>query len=225
LERRTARGGKDSIDHAPGAHDDLANCVAGSLLLAMAKSPGLWEQQALLVDGGPVRKPRCCDVVFAVLMAGHQGEAAVVYFALTVTGQAPLAIILDWGIAQLAPVLFKDVFATLAAFGKAVPPRFGERLFASRLLAEEMSRLGYPAFEVDDMATKDDELLSLAAATHIGLGRVKITADALASAEHNPLGGILDAAASNKEGDPLRTAVLVGIGLSFDIGRSLGLAA
>jgi hypothetical protein len=29
LERRTARGGKDSIDHAPGGHDDLANAVAG----------------------------------------------------------------------------------------------------------------------------------------------------------------------------------------------------
>ena len=26
LERRTARGGRDSIDHAPGAHDDIANC-------------------------------------------------------------------------------------------------------------------------------------------------------------------------------------------------------
>ena len=29
LERRTARGGRDSIDHAPGAHDDVANSVAG----------------------------------------------------------------------------------------------------------------------------------------------------------------------------------------------------
>ncbi len=29
LERRTARGGKDSIDHPPGAHDDIANAVAG----------------------------------------------------------------------------------------------------------------------------------------------------------------------------------------------------
>ena len=29
LERRTARSGRDSIDHAPGAHDDLANAVAG----------------------------------------------------------------------------------------------------------------------------------------------------------------------------------------------------
>jgi hypothetical protein len=29
LERRTARSGKDSIDHAPGQHDDLINSVAG----------------------------------------------------------------------------------------------------------------------------------------------------------------------------------------------------
>jgi hypothetical protein len=31
LERKTARGGRDSIDHAPGAHDDLANAAAGAL--------------------------------------------------------------------------------------------------------------------------------------------------------------------------------------------------
>jgi hypothetical protein len=29
LERRTSRGGKDTIDHSPGAHDDIANVVAG----------------------------------------------------------------------------------------------------------------------------------------------------------------------------------------------------
>jgi len=29
LERRTARGGRDSIDHAPGMHDDIANAIAG----------------------------------------------------------------------------------------------------------------------------------------------------------------------------------------------------
>jgi hypothetical protein len=34
LERRTARGGRDSIDHGPKAHDDLANAAAGALLLA-----------------------------------------------------------------------------------------------------------------------------------------------------------------------------------------------
>jgi hypothetical protein len=34
LERRTSRSGKDTIDHAPGARDDLANAAAGALLLA-----------------------------------------------------------------------------------------------------------------------------------------------------------------------------------------------
>jgi hypothetical protein len=29
LERRTARSGRDSIDHPTGAHDDVANAVAG----------------------------------------------------------------------------------------------------------------------------------------------------------------------------------------------------
>jgi hypothetical protein len=36
LERRTSRGGRDSIDHAPNAHDDVANAVGGSLMLASA---------------------------------------------------------------------------------------------------------------------------------------------------------------------------------------------
>jgi hypothetical protein len=36
LERRTARSGRDSIDHGPGSHDDLANCVAGSADLIAA---------------------------------------------------------------------------------------------------------------------------------------------------------------------------------------------
>jgi hypothetical protein len=30
LERRTSRAGKDSIDHGPGTHDDLANVLAGA---------------------------------------------------------------------------------------------------------------------------------------------------------------------------------------------------
>jgi hypothetical protein len=36
LERRTARGGRESIDHPPcaGQHDDIANAAAGALVLA-----------------------------------------------------------------------------------------------------------------------------------------------------------------------------------------------
>jgi hypothetical protein len=34
LERRTSRAGKDTIDHVPGGHDDIANCVAGAAVIA-----------------------------------------------------------------------------------------------------------------------------------------------------------------------------------------------
>ncbi|MBZ0114142.1 MAG: hypothetical protein K8J08_16895, partial [Thermoanaerobaculia bacterium] len=38
LERRTTRGsGRESIDHAPGSHDDVINAAAGALLLASKK--------------------------------------------------------------------------------------------------------------------------------------------------------------------------------------------
>ena len=41
LERRTARGGKDSIDHQPNAHDDLINAAAGALVRCIGgREPG-----------------------------------------------------------------------------------------------------------------------------------------------------------------------------------------
>jgi hypothetical protein len=44
LERRTARGGRDSIDHGRGGHDDIANAVAGALHLAATK-PASWGRE------------------------------------------------------------------------------------------------------------------------------------------------------------------------------------
>jgi hypothetical protein len=37
LERRTSRSGKDSVDHAQGGRDDLANAVAGAIVYAVAR--------------------------------------------------------------------------------------------------------------------------------------------------------------------------------------------
>jgi hypothetical protein len=48
LERRTARGGRDSIDHPPGGHDDLANCVAG---LAATAARGSYDASLEWVRG------------------------------------------------------------------------------------------------------------------------------------------------------------------------------
>jgi hypothetical protein len=38
LERRVARSGRDSIDHPPSGHDDLANAASGALVLAAGSS-------------------------------------------------------------------------------------------------------------------------------------------------------------------------------------------
>jgi hypothetical protein len=49
LERRTARGGKDSIDHPPGgAHDDIANSVCAAVLLAIGGRPPMIISNVLL---------------------------------------------------------------------------------------------------------------------------------------------------------------------------------
>ena len=45
LERRTARSGRDTVDHTPGGHDDLANVVAGVLVgLDLDRRPALVRQ-------------------------------------------------------------------------------------------------------------------------------------------------------------------------------------
>jgi hypothetical protein len=57
LERRTARGGRDSIDHSPGAHDDIANAVAGALVLAAGETDAvtLYRKFGEYLSDPPVR--------------------------------------------------------------------------------------------------------------------------------------------------------------------------
>jgi transposase-like protein len=43
LERRTAWGGRDSIDHGPGGHDDVANAVAGAVAALAHQGGGLYQ--------------------------------------------------------------------------------------------------------------------------------------------------------------------------------------
>lgn len=70
LERRTARGGRDTIDHAPGSHDDIANAAAGALVLAqVAAQRRLVTLHSTQADfGGPssILVPSCGPVRTAV---------------------------------------------------------------------------------------------------------------------------------------------------------------
>lgn len=47
LERRAGRSGKDVIDHPPGAHDDLANAVAGAVVMVGTNAGRFWATDDL----------------------------------------------------------------------------------------------------------------------------------------------------------------------------------
>jgi hypothetical protein len=51
LERRTSRAGRDAIDHPRGARDDLANAVAGAIVMAQS-APSI-----AVVKRGPINYP------------------------------------------------------------------------------------------------------------------------------------------------------------------------
>jgi hypothetical protein len=70
LERRTARGGRDSIDHAPGGHDDRANVIAGLVSTKAASSYDLEKFMCGQVDEPKhTRSPRR-PVIEALRAAG-----------------------------------------------------------------------------------------------------------------------------------------------------------
>lgn len=50
LERRTSRAGRDSIDHAPGGHDDLANVCAG-VITQLVGGIGSYDETGAWVGG------------------------------------------------------------------------------------------------------------------------------------------------------------------------------
>ena len=77
LERRTSRQGKDSIDHSPGGHDDLANVCAGVLVgLDLYRRPALVRASNMLVASAALPIPEICKYVVAVLAVDKSGAAS-----------------------------------------------------------------------------------------------------------------------------------------------------
>ena len=213
LERRAARGGRDSIDHAPGAHEDIANAVAGALVLAHDNSTSLWRREALF----PVPMPSRADLIYAVLIANKAGHAGVAYFAASRLRSA--ICLTDCDLQPISPTLLHGVVARLSELG-TVCSASRRVLFTTSELAEEMERLGCRA-EIIDRIVKD-EMLNVSAAIHVSTGRVQVCEDVLS--KKYPL-SFLQGTALRDDGDPLLMAFLVGIALALDTGRSLGRAA
>src|SRR6202044_1603288 len=113
LGRRTARGGRDSIDHAPGAHDDLANAVCGVLVNLIAdRRPALVKPADMaapshLEGWSP---PLKAQYVLALIVVGENGNAAVVYGAQDQA--APNALfICDFDVGPMSAGAFASIAA------------------------------------------------------------------------------------------------------------------
>ena len=217
LERRVIRGGRESIDHAPGAHDDLANATAGALLLALSGGRALWQPESFLVHGLPVPMPPRAAMAYAVLVANER-DAAACYFARgRILGNE--LIMLDADLMLLTPEVFAITVARLRDLGNRLGVLVAV-VFSTGPLAREFARIGVQAEVIDALVVTDElPLLGLAAAGFILAGQVKLTSEALAKSEHLP-GGILNATAPLDQ-DPLRIAALAGIAIGLDQHRSL----
>ena len=79
LERRTARSGRDTVDHTPGGQDDLANVVEGVLVgLDLDRRPALVKQSDMLDAGRPIKIPDVVSTFVATLCVDMAGMCASV---------------------------------------------------------------------------------------------------------------------------------------------------
>jgi hypothetical protein len=210
LERNVTRTGREQINPPPGAMDDLANAVAGALVLALVAVPSLWAADAFLVGDAPAALPRECMLLFAVIVADKHGRCGIAYF-LPQLGRSLL--VLDWGQAEyLTPAVLTKIPERLSKFSAAVHVH-AWFIYTTKALEQEFRSLGIGNVEAADaVISEDDGLLRLAVAKHVIANKVKVVRRV-----NSQLTSLLEM----REENPLTTSLMVGIVLALDPGRTL----
>jgi hypothetical protein len=212
LERRTARGGRDSIDHPPGSRDDIANSVSGSLvLLALDDRRALIRQADLLVNSAALPVPTHCKYLFATLVVDKLGMCAVVYAAQMFTG--PALLILDYDVQPLSGDLLSAINVRVREFAGLCRAR-GYCVMLPEALYRHAQAMALPAEPIPAHIKPEDLLLS--AASFVASGLVKLAEPAFAKMSTSPFGGALDFRAGADVDDPLRASTILAICLSLD---------
>jgi hypothetical protein len=219
LERRTARSGKDSIDHPPGAHDDIANAAAIGLVLASTSAaPALWHRRDLFVGEQPAEWGAIrCNQIFATAAVDDRGIVIVYWASGSEYWLGPRTLLIDFHHARLTPTLFGEVAARLQGFADRIAaiwrhPVVAGIIFTTSSLKPHAEAAGLLA-EDGDFLLRSREGLLLTAAGQIGLGNVKITDIAAETAMTLPLPlvEIRAGAPSSAAGD----AALLGIAVTL----------
>ncbi|HEY8033222.1 MAG TPA: hypothetical protein VIF02_12815 [Methylocella sp.] len=209
LERRTARSGRDTVDHTPGGHDDLANVVAGALVgLDLDRRPALVMQSDMLDAGRPVKVPDVGSIFMATMCLDMAGMCAAVRAVKTFDGQL---VILDF---EREP-LHCSTLNGLTNFAQfACSCRNGILAIVPEGFAAGGSFNGCRAIEIIDGRLPELQLLS--AAWMIDRGLVKLGPLAHEKAQCLPFGAALDFRAGENIEDPLRCAIMTTIAVAFE---------
>jgi hypothetical protein len=225
LERQVTRAGHDSIDHAPGARDDIANALAGAAQLAHTALPSLWPSESFLDNGraAELPPPKRVLCLFAVIVAtADASQVGVAYFQGAYSPGGGLLYLVDALIAppgaatlQAVHARFNEIFEQAPTCNVHGQQIFGNvpEVYCQKIIGDQLDvMLGRPVNTrpIDHLLASGD--LALAAAMHIA--KVRVTAAVL---EKYGL-GFLDGTAG-RDSDVLRTAVLTGIVAGFDANR------
>ena len=213
LERRTARGGRDLIDHPqhPGAHDDLANAVCGAfVMLERDRRPQLISVVDVVgVDGLPPPLPRSQYVFAAVWAAG--ADIAVVYGASSNWSEE--LFVADFEAVLYHGGFFADLATRLRELAKACRAQ-GCFVAAPGPLIRHIEPHGVMAVEIPDWLDPAETLLFAAAC--IKGGRVKFCPPTIDKMATHPLGAALSFKADDPVEAALQGAFLAAISLKFD---------
>jgi hypothetical protein len=217
LERRTSRGGRDSVDHAPGGRDDVINAAAGALVQCLSdRRPALVQQSDMLAPGDlPSPMPVALRGIFATIAVTKEGQAAILYVALPAYGLGEVRMhIIDFEICPIRASLFWDVNAQLLTYSAQY--RRPALAFTTEAMVRQAEQSGFN-FDIIPPEIERSEDLFLSAASHFQLGRIKLGAAAYERRQASPLASSLDFRGGEKANDPLRVASLWAVALACDM--------
>jgi hypothetical protein len=211
LERRTARSGKDSIDHGPGGHDDIANAVAGVLVgLDLDRRPALVKMSDVK-DDGRAPAPVSCTMLMAVAVVVE--ASAAVIFAGARPGM-PQLYILDVDAQPFHGAFFRDVVSRLKALLPGFPKAVWAGVCAAAELVPHFEACGLTAFETPEWF--DPEASLILAGRVVSEKRVVFCGATIEKMKSQTIAAALTFKAGDAVETALRTALLAAIALKFD---------
>lgn len=220
LERRVSRSGKDSIDHAPNGHDDIANCVAGVLVgLDLDRRPPLIARRQM-GEALAAPLPKVVMGTFATIATDQRGRIAVAYCAVPIpTETDPVRLfIVDFDVDPPAGSLFHDTMERNREIGSTMIVANATRHIFTRqdLIGPGEARRPDCTAIPDEFQVVNDALL-IRAAGYVADGMVRICGPAVERSRTAPLHASFDfRPGDDLSGKPLQLAVLQSIILMIE---------